>query len=107
VKGDPQSQAWAKEGGQTRVKNERILKDNILGFKRLGEYLENEGAEKAIEELESLNGKDFIASLSSLMEYKMPKLARTDNTNKNINIDTNKAKQMTDEEIEEALKNAQ
>jgi hypothetical protein len=46
------------------------------GWQKLAEYINKEGAEKYIETVHAIKGKDFLTAYTSLAEYFKPKLAR-------------------------------
>lgn len=63
-------------------------------FETLKDYLLNGGSEKAMKELNSMTGKEFLDQFIKLLEYAKPKLARIDNTN-NSNISINWSEEKT------------
>ena len=57
-----------------------LLKESLglSGWSRLKSFVENEGADKLVEEMSKLKGKDYTTALAAFTEYVKPKLTRTD-----------------------------
>lgn len=49
----------------------------LTGWERLCDYILKDGADKYVEEMQKLKGKDFHIAYNSLTEYVKPKLNRT------------------------------
>jgi hypothetical protein len=65
---------------QKGTKQKRTLLKESLGLTNWGKlksFIENEGAEKLVDELQHLKGKDYILAYSSLAEFIRPKQQRT------------------------------
>lgn len=72
------------------VKNKTTLvkeKLGLDGWERMCRYILNAGADKYIEELKKLKGKDFHVSYNALTEFVKPKLSRQEmNVKGNIHL---------------------
>lgn len=59
----------------------------LTGWERMCQYILNEGADKYVEELQKLKGKDFHVSYNALSEFVKPKLSRQEmNIKGNIHL---------------------
>lgn len=82
-KGGRTSGTWKKGQNPVKKKGTRhkrtVLKESIglSNWAKLKSFIENEGAEKLVSEMQGLSGKEFINAYSSLAEYVKPKLQRT------------------------------
>lgn len=82
-KGGRTSGTWKKGENPKMKKGTRqkrtVLKESIglSNWAKLKSFVENEGAEKLVDEIATLNGKDFITAYTSLAEFVKPKLQRT------------------------------
>jgi hypothetical protein len=82
-KGGKTSTSWKRGQNPTRAKGQKskttLLKESmgLSNWDKLASFIKNEGAEKLVNELSDLEGKDFINSYSALAEYVKPKLQRT------------------------------
>jgi hypothetical protein len=47
-------------------------------WEALGEYIVNEGSERAMSYLKTLNDKDFLLAFNTMLEYFKPKQSRQD-----------------------------
>lgn len=63
-----------KEGRPEGSKNERTKQ-----WEAFSEYCLTGGLKKFKEEMEKLNGKDYVTAFTNLLEYHAPKLARSEN----------------------------
>ena len=70
--------------GRGRPRGSRNKKTEL--WEKLGDYLTNEGAEKAIEILEKSDDKMFVGIYDKWLEYFKPKLQRTEGK---IEVDAN------------------
>jgi hypothetical protein len=48
----------------------------LTGWERLCSFIKNEGADKYVETLSALKGRDFVIAYNSMTEYVKPKLQR-------------------------------
>lgn len=48
----------------------------LTGWENLQQYIEKEGTEKLIAELQKLKGKDFVQAMGSILDYFKPKQKR-------------------------------
>jgi hypothetical protein len=82
-KGGKRSTTWKKGENPTRQPGQKskstLLKESLglANWDKLTSYIENEGSEKLVDEMDKLSGKDFINAYSSLAEFVKPKLNRT------------------------------
>lgn len=82
-KGGRTSTTWKK--GQNPVKkpgqkHKRTILKESLGFNnwdRLVSFVNHEGAEKLVDEIMNLKGKDFVFAMAQITEFVKPKLQRT------------------------------
>jgi hypothetical protein len=74
------------------AKHKTTLLKESLGLKnwdKLVSFVNNEAAEKLVDEMAKLHGKDFIYALTMVAEYVKPKLQRTTvegNPNRPVNL---------------------
>jgi len=74
-------------------------KKSIL-WDQLGDFFVNEGAERFITEIRTLEGKDYVNAYSQLVEFFKPKLSRVETTDDlSREIDA-----LTEEQAEDLLK---
>jgi len=73
----------AKVRGLKTQKRTRSTKKKATTIDEIFDRIIEEGAEKYIQELMSLSGKDFVSHFNAIMEYIKPKLARTENIGDN------------------------
>ena len=67
------------------TKNKKtILKEKLGldGWAALEAYIDGKGADKAIREMKTLKGRNFILALTAVAEFVKPKLARSEHTGK-------------------------
>jgi hypothetical protein len=82
-KGGIRSTSWKKGENPKRKEGQKskttLLKESmgLSNWDRLASFIKNEGAEKLVDELSTLKGRDFINAYSGLAEYVKPKLQRT------------------------------
>lgn len=79
-----------------RKNNRTLLKEmiGIKGWEDAQNYLSTTGISKALTELETLRGKDFVNGIAMLTEFYKPKLARTETLVKaDVNITWGEIKQ--------------
>lgn len=69
--------ATAPKGKSKEAKTKIKEALGLTGWERLCNYILTEGAEKYVEEMMKLKGKDFHIAYNSLTEYVKPKLNRT------------------------------
>ncbi len=81
-KGGLRSTSW-KSGTQPvklkGTKHKKTLLKEAVGLKNwegLKHYIETEGAEKLVDELQKLTGRDYVIAFQSMTEFVKPKLAR-------------------------------
>lgn len=62
----------------TKQKKTRLKESlGLSNWQKLRSFIENEGAEKLVDEMLKLSGKEFITAYGTLAEYVKPKLQRT------------------------------
>lgn len=56
-----------------------ILKESVglNSWEKLKSFIENEGAEKLVDEMQDMTGKNYVIAYSTLAEFIKPKLQRT------------------------------
>lgn len=62
-------------------KNKKTLLKEAAGLSswdKFKQFIENEGVEKCIQEINKLKGNQYLIAYGSLMEFVKPKLARTE-----------------------------
>lgn len=82
-RGGARSSAWKpgeapkKEKGTKNKKT--VLKEAIglSGWSQLEDFIKNEGAERLVEAMQALKGRDFVIAYSTLAEFVKPKLQRS------------------------------
>lgn len=75
------------KGGSKHAKTKIKEKLGLTGWDRLCNFIITDGADKLQEEMLKLEGKDYVSSLGSLVEFVKPKLTRSAvDVNANINI---------------------
>ena len=73
----------AKTGGRVKgVKNKKTV-----DFEELKTFLLNEGAEKYVENLKKLKGREYTAEYIKMVEFVKPKLSRIQGSTSNFNYD--------------------
>lgn len=65
------------KGGSKHTKTKIKEKLGLTGWDRLCLFIVTDGADKLQEEMLKLEGKDYVNSLGSLVEFVKPKLNRT------------------------------
>lgn len=73
---------WVKgQGGKPKgaVHRKTVIKEAIglTGWEKLGQAFEGELADKMLEEIKKLKGKDYTTAMALFAEYFKPKLNRT------------------------------
>jgi hypothetical protein len=63
--------------GKKNGKTELLDEVGLSSWERLQEFMLNEGADKFIENLETLKGKDLSTAYLAALEFFKPKLSRT------------------------------
>jgi hypothetical protein len=95
--------------GERRVLRPKGLKETstlvkeslgLTGWERMCQYIKNEGADKYIETLHELSGKEFVIAYNAMTEFVKPKLARTEIAGDKENpIEVSVVKGLTFEEL--------
>lgn len=81
-RGGKRSTTWTADNHPTMkkgAKHKRTVVKESIGLKNwegLKQYIETEGAEKLVDELKKLNGRDYVIAFQSMTEFVKPKLAR-------------------------------
>lgn len=69
-----------EEAAEAGRKSRRGKSEKTKMWEALGEMITNEGANKAVKILNSMEGREFLQNYSNLLEYFKPKLQRSDIT---------------------------
>ena len=82
-RGGKRSTSFAKgEGGKPKGRKNRstLVKESmgLTGWEKLCSYILNEGAEKYVDEMQKLKGRDFHVAYNALTEFVKPKLTRAE-----------------------------
>ncbi len=92
-KGGIRNTSWKAGQNPTRKKGAKSqatkVKERLglTGWERLCDYILNDGADKYVEEMQKLKGKDFHIAYNALTEFVKPKLSRQEmNVKGNIHI---------------------
>lgn len=81
--GGKRSTSWQKGEApvkQPGTKNKHTLLKESLGLSnwaKLKSFIENEGAEKMVDEMMKLKGRDFVIAMTQFTEFVKPKLQRS------------------------------
>jgi hypothetical protein len=66
-----------KKKGTVHNKTKVLQKIGMNNWEAFGNWIETEGIERFKEEIQSLNGKDYITATSLILEFFKPKLTRS------------------------------
>jgi hypothetical protein len=66
------------ESGNPAGKPKGAISEKTRFWNELKEFMTNDGAQRYMDELQKLSGKDYINSFSQLLEYFQPKLVRSE-----------------------------
>ena len=82
MRGGRKTTTWTKETAPKPKKGRKarktIIKEalGLTGWEKLKSYLENDGAEKMMETMSKMSGRDFATAYNQMADYIRPKLTR-------------------------------
>lgn len=68
------------QSGNPTGRPKGIVNEKIQQWEKFREFMMNAGLERFEMEMQTLEGKEYVNTMISLMEYFQPKLARVENT---------------------------